>query len=83
MGRRNTMEIPKWILSDVTLLSNFVSGFFDADGDVHETTNHSYKIIRIQLTQRDKHILLQLKDLLYSNFDIRSNINKKWNQNAS
>ena len=82
IGRRNKIETPNWILSNDKFLSNFISGFFDADGDVSKTSNHSYKIIRIQLTQKDKEILLQLKDLLDKVFGIKSNISKKWKQNV-
>lgn len=82
IGKRDKIEIPKWIFYKKEFLANFISGFFDADGDVNNTSNHSYKIIRIQLTQKDKEILLQLKDLLYKAFVIKSNISKKWKQNA-
>lgn len=82
IGKRNKIEVPKWIFYQKEFLANFISGFFDADGDVGKTSNHSYKIVRIQLTQKDKEILLKLKYLLYNNFSIKSNISKKWKQNA-
>ena len=82
MGRKNKIHIPVWILGNKEFLANFMSGFFDAEGDVSNTSNHSYKIIRIQLTQKNKDILLQLKDLLFTIFDIKSNISKKWNQDC-
>ena len=81
-GRRDKIEIPQWIFYKKHFLANFISGFFDADGDVNNTSNHSYKIIRIQLTQKYKEILLQLKSILYTDFSIKSNLSKKWNQNA-
>lgn len=82
IGIREKIEIPKWMFYQKGFLANFISGFFDADGDVNNTSNHSYKIIRIQLTQKDKEILLHLKELLYNDFGIKSNISKKWKQNA-
>lgn len=82
IGRRDKIEIPKWVLDKREFLANFMSGFFDADGDVSNTSNHSYKIVRIQLTQKYKEILLLFKKLLYFNFNIKSNISKKWKQNA-
>ena len=82
IGRREKIEIPKWVLYKREFLANFMSGFFDADGDVSNTSNHSYKIVRIQLTQKYKEILLQFKDLLYSHFNIKPNISRKWKQNA-
>ena len=87
MGEKNKIDIPKWILMNEERLSNFLSGFFDAEGDVGKTTNHSnkdkkYFIIRIQLTQKDREILLKIKEILYEKFNVKSNVNKKWNQDA-
>jgi len=87
MGKKNKIKIPKWVLKKNTFLSNFLSGFFDAEGDISETSNHCYKgkrytILRIQLTQKDKSILIKIKQILYNTYNIRSNIFKKWKQEA-
>ncbi|MEK6943015.1 MAG: LAGLIDADG family homing endonuclease [Nanoarchaeota archaeon] len=82
IGRKHHIAIPEWILKNEKFLANFISGFFDAEADISKTTNHAYKIIRIQFTQKDKFVIDNLKELLYSVFDIRSVVSKKWNQNA-
>jgi len=87
MGKRKNMRIPLWIYKDKSFLSNFLSGFFDAEGDVSKTTNDvrkgkRYYIMRIQLTQRERYILEEIKFVLKSYFSIKSSINQKWNQEA-
>lgn len=87
MGRKRDICIPEWILKSDNFLANFLSGFFDAEGDVSKTTNRRYKdkmyyLIKIQLTQKEKNILLEIKEILRKHFAINCDINKKWNQDA-
>jgi len=87
MGKKSKICIPKWILTNENFLAMFLSGFFDAEGDVSKTTNRRYKDkmyyrVKIQLTQKEKNILLEIKDVLRKLFAINCDINKKWNQDA-
>lgn len=87
IGKRETIKIPSWILVNNEFISNFLSGFFDAEGDVSKNLNktrHGKKFykIRIQLTQKDKNILLGIKYILLKKYMIKSCIFKKHKQDA-
>ncbi len=87
IGRRKIIKIPQWILANENFISNFLSGFFDAESDVSKTTNcivkgKRYYKIRIQLTQKDKNILNEIQKILKNKYDIKSCIFKKHKQEA-
>lgn len=68
-------------------IAAFISGFCDAEGDIGKTNNGTYKgkiyyKPRIQVTQKDKAILEQIKELLEKKFNIKPRIHKKWDQDA-
>jgi hypothetical protein len=68
-------------------IAAYISGFCDAEADVSKTTNvivkgKRYYKLRIQITQKDKNFLLEIKNLLKERFDIDSIIHKKWKQDA-
>ena len=87
LGEKNIINMPNWILNEKKFISCFLSGFFDAEGDVGKTGNRvvkgkKYYKLRIQLTQRDKNILLEIKTILKETFGIVSDIHPKWHQDA-
>ena len=87
IGRRDSIKIPGWILKNKDFLNNFLSGFFDAEGDVGRTINRvargrRYHKIRIQLTQKDRSILYEIKNILKNSYMISSCIYKKHKQDA-
>lgn len=68
-------------------VSAFISGFFDAEGNADITLNRTlnekkHMKSRIQATQKDRRILEKIQKLLKERFGIKSNIYKKWNQDA-
>ena len=86
-GRKCIVKIPAWIYYHKNFLRHFISGFFDAEGDISRTINKKYDnkeyyILRIQLAQKDKNILLEIQKVLEDYFSIKSYIHKKWNQNG-
>ncbi|MCK4589900.1 MAG: hypothetical protein KAT77_05625 [Nanoarchaeota archaeon] len=87
MGKKNIISIPGWILSDRYFMSNFLSGFFDAEADISKTINRvvndkRYFKIRFQLTQKDRTILEEIKEILKGRYSIKSDIQRKWNQDV-
>jgi hypothetical protein len=86
MGERINPRIPNWIYKSNKKLVSFISGFFDAEADVgfkrYKVKGKMYCTIRLQLTQKDMPILMDIKNALIDRFRIHSNINKKWKQNA-
>lgn len=87
IGRRESIKIPSWIFNNKELLSNFLSGFFDAEGDVGRIVNRvvngrEYHKIRIQLTQKDRDILYEIRNILKNSYMINSCIYKKHKQDA-
>ena len=87
MGYRNNIRIQKWIFSNKQFLSSFLSGFFDAEGDVGSfiikgRNGKKYGKIRIQLTQKDKNFLLRVKSVLQDKYNIKSVIYKKSKQDT-
>lgn len=87
MGKKNVISIPEWVLANDKFLNNFLSGFFDAEGDVSKTTNRivngkKYYKIRFQLTQKDRTVLARIKEILEKKYRIDSSIHKKWKQEA-
>tara|TARA_Y100000310_G_scaffold345791_1_gene470000 strand:- start:9831 stop:10598 length:768 start_codon:yes stop_codon:yes gene_type:complete len=86
-GKRTDFKIPRWVYKDKSFIKNFLSGFFDAEGDVSRTINRRYKdkiyyILRIQITQKNSVILAEIQSVLKKYFSIHSYIHKKWNQDA-
>lgn len=80
--KKSKIEIPSWILKHESFITNFISGFFDAEGNVGLTKAYKQEVIRIQVTQKDLNILQEIKALLSSNYRIKSNVHKKWKQEA-
>ena len=86
-GKRKNTKIPKWLYNKKEFISNFLSGFYDAEGDLNTTTHGNYKgkkypKIRIQLTQKDQNLLTEVQSVLFEFYNIKSCIHKKWNQNT-
>ena len=82
-GKKKIIEIPTWIKKYPSFMSAFLSGFFDAEGDVGRTRNRKYKEkiyykVRVQLTQKDKNILLRIKNILEEEYEIKSYVFPKW-----
>ena len=86
-GRKLNISIPLWIVNNDVLFSHFLGGFFDAEGDVSRNRNraHNGKIyfkIRLQITQKERYILNEIKQILEERFYIRSCIFKKNKKDA-
>lgn len=68
-GKRQSVRISRWILDEKDFIVAFLGGFYDAEGDVGKSSNGArkekrYYRLRIQLTQKDKTILVEIKDIL-------------------
>ena len=78
-----TMNIEKESLENIAA---FISGFCDAEADISKTRNgpkmyENYRV-GVNITQKNREILENIKKLLEANFGIKSYIHQKWNQNA-
>ena len=76
IGRKCSIDIPKWIKQDRTLMQNFVKGLFDTDGCISIKNKEGKKYPVLSITSISHQLLLSIKNYVNS-LEVPSYITKE------